>query len=176
MASSVPTNAEMDYVCGRVAKARTAFRRLRNYNRRVSWAFACSATLFSAAATVAVGLKSDEKTALDVVALAASSLATVVSATASVFSHRKLWHLNNIAFAAFDKLQRDIEFRQAAGQPITSAEAKEFYARYDKIPSDIDEKWVDTYAVKWMLCWSQLVEVEGLGYHHVLNLFLRQMR
>ena len=139
---------QMEFVCARVKDTRKFFRSRRDYNRFVAWCFACAATLLSATATVALGLKDDPKTVLDIIALGASALATVVSATEGIFAHRKLWHLNNLAMAALDKLDRAIGFRKADPTPLSADEVKGFFEGYETISAEIDQKWVDTYAVK----------------------------
>jgi hypothetical protein len=140
---------KLEYILDKLSQERNAFWRRRNYNRKIAWVYALAAMLLSATSTVVLGMgKIIDIPSLQVVALVASGLATVVAATEAVFSHRKLWHLNNIAMAALDKLDRQLQVRMADSKVIISSEIDTFFTRLDEILSDIDQKWVDTYAVK----------------------------
>ena len=59
-----------------------------------------------------------------------------------LLSYRKLWHINNVALAGFDHLQRDIDFRLANGEPVDEDETKAFYSRLTKIIQDADSSWI----------------------------------
>jgi len=85
---------------------------------------------------------------LQVVALVATSIATVVGVWESVFAYRKLWNLNNVAMADLDRLKRSIEYRLSNGVPVGDNEADAFFAELDKILTDVDQGWVDTYRGK----------------------------
>lgn len=149
LSNKTPEQLKMDFVVNRLAQERAAFYRRKNYNRKVTWFFAAGAALLSATATVSLGL-SDKLgiPGLESLALVATGLATVVGVTEALFSHRKLWHINNVALASLDKLDRDLGFRLSDQTPVTKAEVDEFYGRLDKTLSDIDQAWVETYAVK----------------------------
>ena len=144
-----PESQKMEYVLNKLSHERKAFYRRRNYNRKVTWAYASAATLLSATSTVVLGIgKISDIPSLQVIALIASGLATVVAATEAVFSHRKLWHLNNVAMADLDKLDRDVQYRISDSKALDSSEVDAFYKRLDEILTDVDQKWINTYAVK----------------------------
>ena len=78
----------------------------------------------------------------------ASGLATIVAALQALLAHRRLWHINNVAMAALDKLQRDLDYRHTDPSPIQKPEIDEFYDRYDRVIEEADQAWIQTYAVR----------------------------
>ena len=147
--TKTPESQKMEYVLNKLSDERKAFYRRRSYNRKVAWAYASAGTLLSATSTVVLGMgKITDIPSLQIVALIASGLATVVAATETVFSHRKLWHLNNVAMAALDKLDRDVQYRISDSKALDSSEVDAFYKRLDEILTEVDQKWINTYAVK----------------------------
>jgi hypothetical protein len=140
---------QLDFITQRVADRIDFFRGKRSYNRRVTSVFVVAGASLSAIATVSLGAsKMTGAQWLELVALIVSGLATVVGALQALLSHRKLWHINNIASAALSKLQFDIQFRQADTQPIDKAEVAKFYERFTTILEEADRDWIETYAVK----------------------------
>src|SRR5215213_5188045 len=114
---------QLEYVINKVQEEINFFRKKRNYNRAMSLLFVSAAAVLSALATVSLGAsKMLNQPWLEVVALIATGLATVIGAIATLISHRKLWHINNVALAALSKLQWDIEFRIANEKPIEESE------------------------------------------------------
>ena len=141
--------SQIEYVTEQVNLSRDFFRGKRNYNRRMTTLFIGTASVLSAVATVSLGAtKMVGIQWLEVIALVASGLATVIGAIEALFSHRKLWHINNVAMGGLDKLNRDIEFRKANGKAIDEQEAGGFYARLSEILEEADNSWVSTYSVK----------------------------
>lgn len=140
---------QLDFVIGEVAREIIFFRKKRNYNRTMSLLFICSAAVLSALATVALGAsKMVNRPGLEVIALISTGLATVIGGIAAVMSHRKLWHINNVALAALSKLEWDIQFRLAnEKQTIYQAEVEDFYTRFIEIIEQADKSWVATYAI-----------------------------
>lgn len=140
---------QLTYVQNQLQGKIAFFKRKRNYNRAMSLLFVCAASVLSGLATVSLGAsKMLIRPWLEVVALVSTGLATVTGAIAALISHRKLWHINNVAMAALDKLKWDIEFRLANDKPILESETADFYARLTGILEDADNSWIDTYAVK----------------------------
>ena len=140
---------QLEYVSKQVKREINFFRKKRNYNRAMSLLFVCAAAVLSALATVSLGAsKMLNRSWLEVVALVSTGLATVIGAIAALLSHRKLWHINNVALAALSKLQWDIEFRVANEKPIEESEIAGFYKRFIGIIEDADNSWVDTYAIR----------------------------
>ena|ERR1700749_5350690 len=140
---------QLEYVTKEVKDSRDFFWGKRNYNRRLTVLFISLASILSAVATVSLGAaKMVGVQGLEVVALVGSGLATVIGAIEALLSHRRLWHINNVAMAGLDKLQRDIDFRKADSKPIEDAEVKECYARYGKIIEEADSSWVSTYSIR----------------------------
>src|SRR5260370_41325369 len=114
----------------------------------MSLLFVCAAAVLSALATVSLGAsKMLNKPWLEVVALVSTGLATVIGAIAALISHRKLWHINNVALAALDKLKWDIEFRLANETPMQEPEIAGFYARFIEVIDDANNSWIVTYAI-----------------------------
>jgi hypothetical protein len=50
--------------------------------------------------------------------------------------------------AALDKLDRDVQYRISDSKALDSSEVDAFYKRLDEILTDIDQKWINTYAIK----------------------------
>jgi len=70
-----------------------------------------------------------------------------LGAIAALISHRKLWHINNVALAALDKLKWDIEFRLANDTPMQEPEIAAFYARFVEVIDHANSSWIATYAI-----------------------------
>lgn len=141
--------AQLDFVIAEVEREIGYFRWKRNYNRTMALVFICAAAVLSALATVSLGAsKMLNRPGLEVVALVATGLATVIGAVAAVMSHRKLWHINNVALAALSKLQWDIQYRVAnEQQTIYQSEIDGFYSRFMGIIEEADKSWIATYAI-----------------------------
>lgn len=141
--------SKLDHVRQEVDRAREFFTKKRNHNRdRVLWLSVTSVSL-SALATVAIGAtKMLSFEWLQLVALVATSVATVVGVWESVFAYRKLWSMNNVAMADLDRLKRLIDYRTAADATVPDGEADEFFKEFDRIITSVDRAWVDTYATK----------------------------
>jgi hypothetical protein len=139
----------LDHVRLKVDQSRRFFTEKRNSNRaRVLWLSVTTTTL-SAVATVTIGAtKMLSLEWLQVVALVATSAATVVGVWESVFAYRKLWNLNNIAMADLDGLKRRIDYRCTSSAPVTDAEADEFFDEFNRIISVTDKGWIETYATR----------------------------
>ena len=139
--------SKLDYVRQEVDQSREFFTKKRNQNRTRVLCLAVTTTTLSAVATVAIGAtKLLSLEWLQIVALVATSAATVVGVWESVFAYRKLWNLNNIAMADLDRLKRQIDYRCTSSDPVTDAEADEFFKEFDRIISAADKGWIDTYA------------------------------
>lgn len=140
---------KLDYVRQEVDRSREFFATKRNENRAwVLWLSVTSVSL-SALATVAIGAtKMLSLEWLQVVALLATSIATVVGVWESVFAYRKLWNLNNVAMADLDRLRRLIDYRISDGTPVVDIEADKFFEEFNRILTSIDRAWIETYASK----------------------------
>lgn len=143
------TMTKLDYVRQEVDRSREFFATKRNENRAwVLWLSVTSVSL-SALATVAIGAtKMLSLEWLQVVALLATSIATVVGVWESVFAYRKLWNLNNVAMADLDRLRRLIDYRISDGTPVVDIEADKFFEEFNRILTSIDRAWIETYASK----------------------------
>ena len=141
--------SKFDHVRQEVDRAREFFANKRNENRtQVLWLSVTSVSL-SALATVAIGAtKILSLEWLQIVALIATSAATVVGVWESVFAYRKLWNLNNVALADLDRLKRMIDYRTSDDSAVTDIEADEFFDEFNRIQTSVDRAWVDTYATK----------------------------
>ncbi|HLG16663.1 MAG TPA: DUF4231 domain-containing protein [Blastocatellia bacterium] len=141
--------SKLNHVRHEIDRAREFFSKKRNHNRtRVLWLSVTSVSL-SALATVAIGAtKMLSLEWLQLVALLATSVATVVGVWESVFAYRKLWNLNNVAMADLDRLKRMIDYRIAADASIPDGDVDKFFDEFDKIMTSVDRAWVDTYATK----------------------------
>jgi hypothetical protein len=141
--------SKLDYVRQEVDRAHAAFWRRRAYNRaRVLWLSLASASL-SALATVAIGAtKMLSLEWLQLVALVATAVATVVGVWESVFAYRKLWSINNVAMADLDRIKRLIDYRTSASEGVTEVEVDEFFKQFDQVMTSADRAWVDTYTSK----------------------------
>jgi len=141
--------AKLDYVRQELDRSRSFFYNKRSENRTRVLRLSVASVSLSAVATVAIGAtKMLSLEWLQVVALVATSIATVVGVWESVFAYRKLWNLNNVAMADLDRLKRSIEYRLSNGVPVGDNEADAFFAELDKILTDVDQGWVDTYRGK----------------------------
>jgi hypothetical protein len=143
------TMSKLDHVRHEVDRARAFFSRTRDHNRaRVLWFGLASASL-SALATVAIGAtKMLSLEWLQLVALVATAVATVVAVGESVFAYRKLWSINNAAMADLDRLKRSIDYRTTASEDVTEVEVDEFFKQFDQIMTSADQAWVETYSSK----------------------------
>jgi hypothetical protein len=141
--------SQLNHVRQEVDRAREFFTKKRNHNRgRVLWLSLTSVSL-SALATVAIGAtKMLSFEWLQLVALVATSVATVVGVWESVFAYRKLWNLNNVAMADLDQLKRSIDYRIAADAAVSVSEVDEFFKEFNRIMTSVDRAWVNTYATK----------------------------
>ena len=141
--------SKLDHVRQEVDRARGFFAKKRNENRtRVLWLSVTSVSL-SALATVAIGAtKMLSLEWLQLVALLATSVATVVGVWESVFAYRKLWNLNNVAMADLDRLKRSIDYRTSDESAVADSEADKFFDEFNRILTSVDRAWVDTYATK----------------------------
>jgi len=103
--------SKLDHVREEIARSRLFFGKKRDYNRsRVLWLSVTTASL-SALATVAIGTtKMLCLEWLQIVAIVATSVATIIGVWESVFSYRGLWNLNNIAMADLDRFKRQIDY------------------------------------------------------------------
>ena len=140
---------KLDHVRQEVDRSRVFFAAKRSENRtRVLWLSVTSVSL-SAVATVAIGAtKMLSLEWLQVVALVATSIATVVGVWESVFAYRKLWNLNNVAMADLDRLRRLIEYRLSDGSTVGDDEADKFFEEFNRILTSVDRAWVETYSGK----------------------------
>lgn len=141
--------SKLDHVRQEVDRVREFFAKKRNENRtRVLWLSVTSVSL-SALATVAIGAtKMLSLEWLQLVALIATSAATVVGVWESVFAYRKLWNLNNVAMADLDRLKRTIDYRTSDESAVSDSEADKFFDEFNRIQTSVDRAWVDTYATK----------------------------
>ncbi|HLG55466.1 MAG TPA: DUF4231 domain-containing protein [Vicinamibacterales bacterium] len=141
--------SKLDHVRQEVDHARAFFSRKRAYNRaRVLWLSLASASL-SALATVAIGAtKMLSLEWLQLVALVASAVATVVGVWESVFAYRKLWSINNVAMADLDRIKRLIDYRMTVAESVTEVEVDEFFKQFDQVMTNVDQAWVETYRSK----------------------------
>jgi len=141
--------SKLDHVLQEVEGARKFFTEKRNQNRtRVLWLSVASVSL-SALATVAIGAtKMLSMEWLQLVALIATSAATVVGVWESVFAYRKLRNLNNVAMADLDRLKRMIDYRISDKSAVADSEADKFFDEFNRIITSVDRAWVNTYATK----------------------------
>lgn len=141
--------SKLEHVRQEVSRETDFFRKKRNYNRaRVLWLSIASASL-SALATASIGAtKMLSLEWLQVVALLATSVATIVGVWESVFAYRKLWNLNNLAMADLGRLKRLIDYRTADATIIPENEVDDFFKELERILAEVDRAWVDTYAPK----------------------------
>jgi hypothetical protein len=140
---------KLDHVRQEIDRERASFSRRRNYNRaRVLW-FSLASTSLSALATVAIGAtKMLSLEWLQIVALVATAVATVVGVWESVFAYRKLWSINNVAMAELDRIKRLIDYRTTASGSVTDVEVDEFFKQFDQVMTNADQAWVATYTIK----------------------------
>jgi len=141
--------SKLDHVRQEVDRARGFFAKKRNENRtRVLWLSVTSVSL-SALATVAIGAtKMLSFEWLQLVALIATSVATVVGVWESVFAYRKLWNLNNVAMSDLDRLKRSIDYRTSDESAVADSEADKFFDEFNRILTSVDRAWVDIYSTK----------------------------
>lgn len=141
--------SKLDHVRREVERSREFFTKKRNENRtRVLW-LSVTSVFLSALATVAIGAtKMLSLEWLQLVALIATSVATVVGVWESVFAYRKLWNLNNVAMADLDRLKRSIDYRTSDGSAVADSEADKFFDEFNRINTSVDRAWVDTYSTK----------------------------
>jgi len=85
---------------------------------------------------------------LQLVALVASAVATVVGVWESVFAYRKLWSINNVAMADLDRIKRLIDYRMTVAESVTEVEVDEFFKQFDQVMTNVDQAWVETYRSK----------------------------
>lgn len=138
---------KLDHVRQQVDQSIKFFRQKRNYNRgRVLWLSVATASL-SALATVAIAAtKMLGLEWLQMVAILATSAATIVGVWEAVFSYRKLWNLNNLAMASLERLKRQIDYRTVGSEDLPEKEVDRFFNQLDRILTDIDREWMATYA------------------------------
>jgi Protein of unknown function (DUF4231) len=125
------------------------FRSARNYNRTRVLRLNIASTGLSALATVAIGAtKMLGQDWLQLLALVASSIVTVVGVWEAVFSYKKLWSINNVALAELENLKRRLDYRKADPLPVTEFEADTLFGELNTILVGADKAWVETYAVR----------------------------
>jgi len=69
-------------------------------------------------------------------------IASVLGAWDSLFSNRKLWHVNNVALTRLYELKVDIEYREkAAATPITQGETDQYFTRLKAIRAEGEQSY-----------------------------------
>ena len=121
----------------------------RNENRVRVLGFGVASASLSALATVAIGAtKILSLEWLPIIALVSSAVATVVAVWEAVFAYRKLWNINNVALADLYKLKRFIDYKLAGTDELSEDEVDKLFHELDRVLTDADKAWVETYATK----------------------------
>lgn len=138
---------KLSHVSQQVDSQLAFFRSKRNENRSRVLGFGVASVSLSAVATVAIGAKEIlGLNWLPIVALVATSLATVVGVWENVFAYRQLWNLNNQALAELGRLRRRIDYRLAGGTELHSSEVDQFFEDLERVLTEIDGAWIKTYS------------------------------
>ena len=114
-------------------------------NRRWALIFAVLPAGLSASATVAIALSDRlEFTNLLVVAIIATSLATVFSAWESLFSNRKLWLVAGIAIGELHALKSQIEYEKVKSASIEQKRVDQLHETFKQIIMKSEIGWAST--------------------------------
>jgi len=139
----------LDHVLSKIDDSKSFFFKKRNYNRSRVLLLSVASVTLSAIATLSIAAtRMLGQEWLQLVALVATSSATVIGVWESVFAYRKLWSMTNVAMKDLDRLKRQIEYRLSIGTAVSQSEVDKYFEEFDRILFDIDTEWVKTYASK----------------------------
>jgi hypothetical protein len=136
-------NPQLDYVKEQIKYEIGLYTQRKHFNRRAAIMFTVVPATLAAVATVSIG--TSEKLGskwLPILAMVATGIASVLGAWDSLFSNRKLWHVNNVALTRLYELKVDIEYREkAAATPITQGETDEYFTRLKMIRAEGEQSY-----------------------------------
>jgi hypothetical protein len=134
-------NPQLEYVKNEVKREIGLYEKRERTNRGAAFRFTIVPAALAALATVSIGasdkLGSTMSTALPILAMLATSVASVLGAWESLFSNRKQWHLNEVVLAELYVLRSDIEYREKdVNRPITQEETDNFFKEFKRIRAE----------------------------------------
>lgn len=140
---------QLEHVKERLCNRISFFYDKRDQNRHMTVFLGMSSAFLSGSATVLIGSSKILSIGwLGIVAMIATSMATIIAVYESILSYKRLWSINNEVLAALEKLQREIAYRELDPREITKGEVDDFFGRLEATLEDADEAWVKTYAPK----------------------------
>jgi|SRR5271165_3306775 len=136
-------NPQLEYVKDQVKYEIDLYTARKHFNRQAAFLFTVVPATLAALATVFIG--ASEKlgnTWLPILAMIATGAASILGAWESLFSNRKLWHINNTALTDLYELKSDIEYREkAVDRPITQEEADNYFDRLKRIRAEGEKSY-----------------------------------
>jgi len=135
-------NPQLAYVKDQVEYEIGLYTQRKHFNRKAALMFTLVPATLSALATVSIGASRKLGNLwLSILAMVASGIASILGAWESLFSNRKLWHVNTIALTRLYELKSDIEYRGKTSTPITQQETDQYFSSLKAIRSEGEQSY-----------------------------------